>query len=489
LRFRAPGILLGFVTPRNMRIPMTSVLSIFKSPLATVLAWLALCLPGLGGTELWVTGYYPAYRQAYLPPAAIDLGVVTHIIHFSVAANTDGSLNMGVNGLNAGYANNLVATAHAGGRKALICVGGAGSQPGFQGATTAANRPKFISSLTNFLSIYGYDGVDVDWEPLPVTDFNQYTNFIKELRSSLDSLPTRKLLTAAAGAYPSYGDPPTSYYRMFAALQDRFDQINVMTYDLAGPYDGWVTWFNSPIFDGGYRFPSTGALLPSLDGAISNFMANSVMPAKLGIGIAFYGDLWAAGAGTSTGGASAPRQSWTTAPTMNQVAYFDILASYYQSNRYHWDDDAQAAYLSVDASGSANDQFLTYDDEHTCEAKTSYARNHFLGGLMIWELGQGYLPSQPVGRRDPLLQAIRQTLATPRLTGIQIATQDVQLTFSSAPLANYRVQWTDSVSVTSTWHTLTNGQPGSSNGLSLLQVTDPGALIQSQRFYRVQTPP
>ena len=64
-------------------------------------------------------------------------------------------------------------------------------------------------------------------------------------------------------AAPAYAQPA-----MFASIQDQFDQINVMTYDLSGPYSGWVTWFNSPIQDGGYRFASTGGLVPSVDGAV-----------------------------------------------------------------------------------------------------------------------------------------------------------------------------------------------------------------------------
>ena len=35
-------------------------------------------LPARAG--LWVTGYYPGYRQGYLPPSAIDFAALTHII-------------------------------------------------------------------------------------------------------------------------------------------------------------------------------------------------------------------------------------------------------------------------------------------------------------------------------------------------------------------------------------------------------------------------
>jgi chitinase len=298
--------------------------------------------------DLWTTAYYPGYRQSYLPPAAIDFGVVTHIIHFSVAPNSDGSLDTSVNGLTPANSAVLVAQAHAAGRKALICVGGGGSETGFQGATSSTNQAAFIRNLTNFVATYGYDGVDLDWEPLPVSDFNQYTNFVKSVRSALNAFPSHRMLTVAAPAYPVFGDPPASEYEMFAVLQGQFDQINIMTYDLSGPYEGWVTWFNSPIFDGGFRFPSSGGLVPSVDGAVSNFLANGVSPGKLAIGLAFYGDVWAGGSGTSTGGATLPRQSWTTAPSLSQVTYFDLIADYYQPNLYHWDTNAQAAYLSID---------------------------------------------------------------------------------------------------------------------------------------------
>lgn len=155
-------------------------------------------------------------------------------------------------------------------------------------------------------------------------------------------------------------------------------------------------------------------------------------------GIAFYGYVWSGGTGTSIGGAALPRQTWTTAPTTTTPTYDTIMSTYYQTNRYHWDTDAQAAYLSIDNSGSANDKFISYDDEHACQAKISYARNRGLGGVMIWELGSGCRAGQPVGQRDPLLQAVKQALATPQMTAIGLSGQkDIRLEFTSLPLASY----------------------------------------------------
>jgi chitinase len=426
--------------------------------------------------ELWSTGYYPGYRQGAMPASNIDFTALTHVIHFCVAPQSDGTLNTAANGMTAAYSVDLVTRAHAAGTKVLICVAGSGAG-GFLGATTNTHRATFITNLVNFMTTYDYDGIDIDWEPLNASDVTQFTALVNDLRVALNGFTPHRLLTAATGQQSSW----------FAALQDQFDQINLMTYGLLGTWPGWVTWFNAPIYDGGYCFPSTGGLVPSTDGRVDDFIGAGVAPGKLGIGIAFYGKLWAGGTGTSTGGAALPRQSWTTAPTNSSPSYATIMSTYYQTNLYHWDAAAQAAYLSIDNAGSVDDKFISYDDEHTCQAKVSYARNRGLGGVMIWELGQGYRSSQPASQRDPLLQAVKQArLATPNLTGIQRSNQNLRISFTSMPLALYRVQWTTNLAGGS-WNTLTNNVSGTGD---IVQITDVGAFAgHSVRYYRVRTPP
>ncbi len=433
--------------------------------------------------EPWRTGYYPGWEQVSMPASNIDFTALTHIIHFSVVPNANGTLNSGANGISLANSTDLVTRAHAAGLKVLICAGGADSESAFQAATSPATLPAFISNLTNFMAGRGYDGVDIDWEPLPISDAGKYTNLVTGLRSALDGFSQPKMLTAAVGAYPPYGDPPASQYLLFAAFQSQFDQINIMTYDLSGPYSGWVTWFNSPIYDGGYRFPSTGSLVPSVDGAVANFMVNGVSPAKLGIGIAFYGYIWLGGSGTSTGGVTQPRQAWTAAPTVTTPAFTTLMTSYYNSSLYHWDAGAQACYLSISNANPANDMFISYDDQHTCQAKVSYVRNHGLGGVIIWELAQDHTPNTP----DPLLQAIKQAVASPGLTALQTSGNDVSLTFSGIALGSYRVQWTSNLSGGG-WNTLLITNLSGSGGP--LKILDSGVVTgQLERFYRIQTPP
>ena len=167
------------------------------------------------------------------------------------------------------------------------------------------------------------------------------------------------------------------------------------------------------------------------------------------------------------------------------ISYDTVMTSYYQAPRYFWDANAQAPYLSIDSSGSANDKFVSYEDERACTAKVSYARNRRLGGVMIWELAGGYRASQPIGQREPLLQAVKQAFATPQVTNAAISGTSFQIAFTAAPLGQYAVVWSSNLTST-TWTTLLTNT--SSAGGSLL-VTNTNALNQAQRFYRVQTPP
>ncbi|HTV39612.1 MAG TPA: glycoside hydrolase family 18 protein [Candidatus Sulfotelmatobacter sp.] len=447
---------------------------------AWVLSGVACLCVSVAHAALWSTGYYPGYEQSFMPASNIDFTTLTHIIHFSVIPNSDGTLDSSDNGVTFENSTDIVTRAHAAGKSVLICVGGAGSESDFEAATTNGILPVFINNLTNFMATRNYDGVDIDWEPLTDADAPLFTNLVIGLRSALNQFHQHKLLTVAASAYSPSGLTQTGQYVMYAAMQNQFDQINIMTYDLSGTWLG-ATWYNSPIFDGGYDVPETSVLVPSVNGAVSNFVFYGVSPAKLGIGIAFYGYVWEGGSGTSTGGVTQPRQTWTTAPTTTAVTYDTIIASYYQASLYHWDTNAQAAWLSITNSNPGDDMFISYDDQRTCQSKVSYARNEGLGGVMIWELSQDFQSGQP----QPLLSALKQALATPGPMAIHNIGQQIDLSFTSLPLGSYGVEWKSNLTG-SVWNTLIVTNVTGTGGL--LQVSDPGAATSAGRFYRVQTP-
>jgi hypothetical protein len=62
---------------------------------------------------------------------------------------------------------------------------------------------------------------------------------------------------------------------------------------------------------------------------------------------------------------------------------------------------------------------------------------------------------------------------------------DANLAFGTVLGMNYRVEYTSDL-VTGVWQVLSNNIPGSGG---ILQIVDPGAIAQPQRFYRVRLLP
>ena len=348
--------------------------------------------------SLWVTAYYPGWRQSRLAPRDIDFEAMTHVAHFSVVPRADGSLDSAVNMLTPENVRSAVSAAYAAGKKILVTVGGQNTRERFEGAMSAAHRASFIAALVGFMRYNGYDGIDVDMEDIPDRDVGDYAQFIRALRAKLDEFTPRPLLTAAVLWQPD----------LFARLSGEFDQINLMTYNLSGPYPGWVVWHSGPLYNGGHRFPNGSANLPSADGLAEAFIAAGVPRSKLGVGLSFHGYVW------SGGEVSRPRQGWRTAPAMKSVPYYALAQTYgieeggKNGPGYHWDAGAQAAYLSIEPAAPAEAQFVSYGNETTVAKTVQYARRKGIGGVILWDIGAGYRTDQPAGGRDRLLQAVKQ---------------------------------------------------------------------------------
>lgn len=105
--------------------------------------------------------------------------------------------------------------------------------------STQANRSKFIKNLLGFLSQYGFDGVDFDWEYPGAEDRGgkkedgvNYTLMLQELQQAIKSAGRKYIVTYTA---------PTSYWYLrhfdVANMNQYVDWINLMSYDLHGTWD------------------------------------------------------------------------------------------------------------------------------------------------------------------------------------------------------------------------------------------------------------
>jgi chitinase len=351
--------------------------------------------------SMWVSAYYGGWAQGCgyvgnMQADKIDYSAVTHIIHFAIQPLPDGSIDDTTLCITPENSASLISHAHAAGKKVLVALGGENTESAFLSATNSTNRQKFINNLINFITTRGYDGIDLDWEPITPSSISQVKTFIIELRAALDAMTPRPFFTAAVFCEPD----------LFAQLQDKFDQINIMTYDLNGD---WLngSWFNAPTYDGGYWFSASGPA-PSANGLVDMFISAGLNPAKLGIGIGFYGYVAKGGKSTPTDGVTAPGQLWTSPPTKTAYTYSDIMDKFFNPANYRYDSAAGAAYLSYNMTGSAEDMFITYDDESSILEKINYVRNKAIGGVIIFQLGGGWRPNAPVP--DNLLQAVKDAV-------------------------------------------------------------------------------
>lgn len=341
----------------------------------------------------WVTAYYPGWRQARLPPERIDYEAVNVVAHFALVPRPDGTLDAAANRLTPANVAAAVKAAHAAGRRIVVTVGGQASRAGFAPSIAAPRRAAFVKAIDDFARENGYDGVDLDMEEIAPGDAADYAAFVRELRARLDRRSPRPLLTAAVRWEPA----------LFARLERQFDQINIMTYNLSGAYPGWVVWHNGPLYGGERRF------LPSVDGLASAFLAAGVPARKLGVGVSFNGSVW-------TGGeADAPGRSWSSPPQVRSAPYYALAETYgikegdWADPRYRWDARAEAAYLSIPGTGGADAQFVSYANAASISRLAGYVRKKGLGGLIVWDLGAGWIPGRADGARDPLLQAVKKT--------------------------------------------------------------------------------
>jgi chitinase len=347
------------------------------------------------GHALWVTAYYPVWeQQSNLPPDQIDYSAFSDLIQFAVMPTASGGIDQSSpTAVTPAISQAVITPAHAAGDKVLICIGGSGSGPAFSQAIADGVRDTLINNLMSLVTTRGYDGIDVDMEPINPSDVPNFATFVQALHAKMKAANPKLLLTAAASPEPG-GQPA-----MFASLHTDFDQINIMTYDLSGTWDGFKTWYNSSLYGDGSVLMTDTVAYPSVSEVLQRYITAGTPKSELGIGIAFYGDVWTPATG--------PTQA-ISGVTITQLGYNTILDTCYSPSAYHWDDTAKAPYLTIPATAQSPAKFITYDDTRLAAAKVRFARSEGIGGVTLFEIGDGYRPAQPAGQRDALLQAVKR---------------------------------------------------------------------------------
>ncbi|KAK6828998.1 hypothetical protein RU639_003403 [Aspergillus parasiticus] len=236
--------------------------------------------------------------------------------------------------------------------------------------SSPANRQMFITNLLSFLTQYGFDGVDIDWEYPGAeerggrpTDKENFTKLLQEIRQEFQ---TKYVLTFAA--------PLASYYLRNYDLKgaaEIVDWINVMAYDIHG------TWESDKKAAGHTN-------LTDVNKGVENYLQAGVAPNKLVLGTAFYGRSvkMASGGCTHPGcpfiGPGAEGQCVKTAGYLSYTEIQDIISS---GAKPVFDQAGSVQHLTW-----GGDNWVSYDDPQTIKIKVDYARRKGLRGLMAWAI-------------------------------------------------------------------------------------------------------
>jgi chitinase len=367
--------------------------------------------------SLWVTGYIPSYHQSSNGSINIlsdaDYNKLTHLSHHGPYVKQDGSFSYAETVFSDIKAQKAVEQAHQHGIPIMLCIV-AWYDNYIEAINDSVSRNRLIINTLKLVDWAGYDGVDVDLEPVMSAYISAIKNgnphYVQFINQLYDSLQVR---TSALLGRPLLLTAPMNGYagKLFSQIHEKFDQINIMTYDMVSPDWGFPVWHDSPVYSAGYML--YGKPAPSVEEEVKLCLSPGVPAQKVGIGVSYDAFRWRGGTGTTTGGVTMPRQHWQTAPSWTRFSYKDMMANHYDQQFYRWDDGAKMSYMSKDREGSSNDEFWSYNDENSCKEKVKFVKQQNLGGVIIWELGSGYIWSNPVGNRQPQLNAIYEAKTTP----------------------------------------------------------------------------
>jgi len=128
---------------------------------------------------------YPGWIQGSIPPSKFNYAPWTIVSDFGLWPTRTGGIAVG----DMRSLSNIppaVAAAHKAGKKIIMALGEQGLGPVFASAASPRHQARLITSITNYIAKYGFDGVDIDWEEEVPQNEASYVSLIKNLRATFD---------------------------------------------------------------------------------------------------------------------------------------------------------------------------------------------------------------------------------------------------------------------------------------------------------------
>uniref|UniRef100_A0ABD2XP93 GH18 domain-containing protein n=1 Tax=Trichogramma kaykai TaxID=54128 RepID=A0ABD2XP93_9HYME len=260
------------------------------------------------------------------------------------------------------------------GLKVSLAVGGwnEGSSNYSEMARHPAHRRRFVNSVVDFLRVYNFQGLDLDWE-FPTTrggaEYDKY-NYLLLLQDLKQAFRQHDfLLTAAISADTDTMDRRYDVRRM----AEHLDYIHLMTYDYH-TLGGSVVMPNAPLYE--------------VNKTLNYLLETGVSPKKFVLGLPTYGRAYILADALRSQdenpiGKPALKSSWT-GPYNSEEGFlgYNEVCKYLLAREWidKWDN------LSSTPYAIQQHKVIVYDNERSIQLKVQLAMEKGLAGVMVWSI-------------------------------------------------------------------------------------------------------
>jgi len=290
-------------------------------------------------------------------------------------------------------------------------------------AKDSVRRKTFIDSVVPFLQLYGFEGLDFDWEypgdregSDPDNDKENFSILIEELGAELKK---HNLLLSAAVS-PSWKKVDVGYD--VPRISKVFDFINVMCYDYHGWWPQVFTGHNSPMYprpeDNMYE--SHPGYFFNTFNTIMHWIERGAPREKLVMGLPLYGRGFQLNK-TEEHGLYCPAKDGIPAgpytlqvgiwgfQEIQQALHNDTLPWLPGATPKNWDivvDDCYRAPYAVNGP-----YWIGYDDLDSFRMKAKFVNHLDIAGAMVWSVDTDDFRGDFHDETFPLLRVVHDTFA------------------------------------------------------------------------------
>ena len=365
-----------------------------------------------------VFGFAPYWTLAQ--SAGFDVNHISTFAYFSVGVNADGSLDesgAGWIGYQSQALASLVTRAHAAGDRVVLTVNDF-DQVSLNQLTSSPTAPATLATaLIGAIQAKNLDGVNLDFEGTGSGDQVGLTNLVTQVSAAIHRVNAGFQVTM--DTYASAAGDSSGFYNI-RALASSVDAFFVMAYQL------------NLQASSSSSSPLTSTMF-SEKAAIDQYAA-AVPPAKVILGMPYFGIDWPTSDGTLTAHATGPTAT---------VTYEQVEAS---GHPIYWDATTQTGWTSYQVGAQWYEAF--FEVPSSLYDAAQLASSSGLGGMGIWALG--------MDGNDPTM--------TSALAGLSPAVKDLPVgptTTSASPTTSTSSTSTTTSSTTSP-STTTSSSPTSS---------------------------